>query len=76
MPGKRGPGRTVVRVAVGERRAGVTQGVVRHPRPALQELGSSGAMVCTPSFNVGAVATYKSAGLQQLPEIRDQCRDA
>ena len=25
-------------------------------------------------LNVGAVATYTSAGFQQLPEIRDQCR--
>jgi ribosomal protein S18 acetylase RimI-like enzyme len=38
---------------------------------ALQELGSSSALVCTPSSNVGAVATYKSAGFRQLPEIRD-----
>lgn len=43
---------------------------------ALQELGSSSANVYTPSANVGAVATYKSAGFQQLPEIRDQYRDA
>jgi ribosomal protein S18 acetylase RimI-like enzyme len=43
---------------------------------ALQELGSSSAIVCTPSSNAGAVATYKSAGFQQLPEIRDRCRDA
>jgi ribosomal protein S18 acetylase RimI-like enzyme len=43
---------------------------------ALRELGSSSAIVCTPSSNVGAVTTYKSAGFQQLPEIRDQCRDA
>jgi ribosomal protein S18 acetylase RimI-like enzyme len=42
---------------------------------ALQELGSSSAIVCTPSSNVGAVATYKSAGFQQLPEIRDKYRD-
>ncbi|MGK5550321.1 GNAT family N-acetyltransferase [Actinomadura kijaniata] len=42
---------------------------------ALQELGSSSANVYTPSSNVGAVATYKSAGFQQLPAIRDQCRD-
>ena len=34
---------------------------------ALQELGSSSAIVCTPSSNVGAVATYRSAGFQQLP---------
>jgi ribosomal protein S18 acetylase RimI-like enzyme len=38
---------------------------------ALQELGSSSAIVCTPSSNVGAVATYKSAGFQQLPDVRD-----
>lgn len=43
---------------------------------ALQELGSSSAIVCTPSSYVGAVATYKSAGFQQLPERRDRRRDA
>ncbi|QIS20935.1 GNAT family N-acetyltransferase [Nocardia terpenica] len=42
---------------------------------ALQELGSSSAIVCTPSVNIGAVATYKSAGFQRLSEIRDQYRD-
>lgn len=42
---------------------------------ALQQMGSSSAIVCTPSSNAGAVATYKSAGFHQLPEIRDQCRD-
>ncbi|MFF1732924.1 GNAT family N-acetyltransferase [Streptomyces sp. NPDC058247] len=42
---------------------------------ALQELGSSSAIVCTPSLNVAAVATYASAGFQQLPEIRDRSRD-
>jgi ribosomal protein S18 acetylase RimI-like enzyme len=42
----------------------------------LHELGSSSAIVCTPSSNVGAVATYQSAGFQRLPEIRDRYRDA
>jgi ribosomal protein S18 acetylase RimI-like enzyme len=42
---------------------------------ALQELGSSSAIVCTPSSNVGAVATYRSAGFQQLAEVRDHFRD-
>jgi ribosomal protein S18 acetylase RimI-like enzyme len=42
----------------------------------LQELGSSSAIVCTPSSNVGAVATYKSAGFQPLPEVRDRYRAA
>ncbi|WP_327181443.1 GNAT family N-acetyltransferase [Streptomyces sp. NBC_01334] len=43
---------------------------------ALRELGSSSAIVCTPSANVGAVATYRSAGFRQLPETRDLYRDA
>ncbi|HEX5566566.1 MAG TPA: GNAT family N-acetyltransferase, partial [Streptomyces sp.] len=43
---------------------------------ALQELGSSSAIVCTPSSHLGAVATYESAGFQQLPEVRDRRRDA
>jgi ribosomal protein S18 acetylase RimI-like enzyme len=42
---------------------------------ALQALGSSSALVCTPSSNVGAVATYTSAGFQQRPEVRDHFRD-
>lgn len=43
---------------------------------ALRELGSSSAIVCTASSNVGAVATYKSAGFQQRPEVSDRRRDA
>lgn len=43
---------------------------------ALQELGSSSAIVYTPSSNVGGVATYKSAGFQERPEMRDLYRDA
>ncbi|MEU0564913.1 GNAT family N-acetyltransferase [Nonomuraea sp. NPDC005983] len=43
---------------------------------ALQELGSSSVVVCCPSSNVGAVATYQSAGLEQLPERRDLYRNA
>lgn len=42
---------------------------------ALKELGSSSAMVCTPSTNTGAVATYRSAGFVRFPEVRDLCRD-
>ncbi len=40
----------------------------------LQQMGASSAMVCTPSSNVGAVATYTSAGFQKLPERRDRSR--
>jgi ribosomal protein S18 acetylase RimI-like enzyme len=43
---------------------------------ALRELGSSSAIVCTPSANVGGVATYRSAGLEELPEVRDRERTA
>jgi ribosomal protein S18 acetylase RimI-like enzyme len=42
---------------------------------ALRELGSSSAVVCTPSSNVAGVATYASAGFQQLPETRDLRRN-
>ncbi|MEV6249335.1 GNAT family N-acetyltransferase [Streptomyces sp. NPDC051742] len=42
---------------------------------ALQELGSSSAIVFTPSGNVGALATYRSAGFRQRPEVQDQRRD-
>ncbi|HEX5533551.1 MAG TPA: GNAT family N-acetyltransferase [Actinomycetales bacterium] len=43
---------------------------------ALQDLGSSSAVVYTPSSNVGAVATYRSAGFEPLPEVHDRRRDA
>ncbi len=43
---------------------------------ALRELGSSSAVVCTPGFNVGAVATYQAAGFEQLPDTRDVYRKA
>ena len=38
---------------------------------ALREMGSSSASVCTPSANVGGVATYVSAGFQRLPDVAD-----
>jgi len=41
---------------------------------ALQAMGASSAIVCTPSANAGAVATYKSAGFQELPQMRDLTR--
>ena len=43
---------------------------------ALQELGSSSAIVCTPRANVGGVATYTSAGFQRLPDVPDLRRSA
>jgi GNAT superfamily N-acetyltransferase len=42
----------------------------------LKNLGSSSALVCTESSRPAAVATYKSAGFEQLPERLDRSRDA
>jgi GNAT superfamily N-acetyltransferase len=42
----------------------------------LRALGSSRALVCTPSARTGAVATYRSAGFQPLPERLDRTRVA
>jgi ribosomal protein S18 acetylase RimI-like enzyme len=43
---------------------------------ALRELGSSSAVVATPSANVGGVATYRAAGFEPLPERLDLRRGA
>jgi GNAT superfamily N-acetyltransferase len=43
---------------------------------ALREMGASSATVCTPSANAGAVATYRSAGFEQLPDVPDLHRSA
>ncbi|MEU0190900.1 GNAT family N-acetyltransferase [Streptomyces afghaniensis] len=58
------------------RRRGHGRAITVAAAAALQELGSSTALVCTPSSNSGAVATYTSAGFQRLPEVRDRHRDA
>ena len=41
----------------------------------LKKLGSSSALVCTLSSLTAAVATYRSAGFQQLPQRLDQSRE-
>ncbi|MFJ9523174.1 GNAT family N-acetyltransferase [Kitasatospora sp. NPDC101801] len=43
---------------------------------ALREMGSSSVRVCTPSSNVGGVATYKAAGFEARPEVGDRIRTA
>lgn len=43
---------------------------------ALREMGSSGVRVCTPSSNAGGIATYRAAGFEARPEIRDRMRKA
>lgn len=41
----------------------------------LRQLGSSSAIVCTPSANIAAVAAYRSAGMEARAEINDRYRD-
>lgn len=38
---------------------------------ALRDMGSSSAIVCTRSSNVGAVSTYVSAGFKKSPDVTD-----
>ncbi|MFH9006080.1 GNAT family N-acetyltransferase [Streptomyces afghaniensis] len=58
------------------RRHGHGRAITVAAAAALRELGSSSALVCTPSSNSGAVATYTSACFRRLPEVRDRYRDA
>ncbi|MFE2939867.1 GNAT family N-acetyltransferase [Streptomyces sp. NPDC059255] len=73
-----GPGRPGLLEPMGvhreHRRHGYGKAISVAAAAALQELGSSSAIVCTPSSNVGAIATYQAAGFQQRPEVRDQYR--
>lgn len=75
-----GPGRPGLLEPMGvhrdHRRHGYGEAITVAAAATLRELGSSSAIVCTPSSNVGAVATYKSAGFQQCAEVRDRYRDA
>ncbi|MCE7082064.1 hypothetical protein [Streptomyces sp. ST2-7A] len=41
---------------------------------APREMGSSSVFVCTPSADVGGVATCVPAGFRALPEVRDRTR--
>lgn len=73
-----GPGRPGLLEPTGvhreHRRHGYGKAITVAAAAVLQEMGSSSAIVCTPSSNVGTVATYESAGFQQLPEVQDQFR--
>jgi ribosomal protein S18 acetylase RimI-like enzyme len=42
----------------------------------LRRMGSSSAVVCTPSSLTGATATYRAAGFEPQPERFDRSRDA
>lgn len=43
---------------------------------ALRAMGASSALVCTPSSNTGGVATYRAAGFEPRPQVRDRVRGA
>jgi ribosomal protein S18 acetylase RimI-like enzyme len=74
-----GPGRPGLIEPMGahrqHRRRGYGRAVTVAAAAALQEMGSSSAIVCTPSANVRGVVTYRSAGYEELPEVRDLHRD-
>lgn len=70
-----GPGRPGLLEPMGvhpdHRGRGHGRAIVLAAAAALRELGASSADVCTPSANVGAVATYRAAGFVPLPERAD-----
>jgi ribosomal protein S18 acetylase RimI-like enzyme len=63
-------------VHVDHRRRGYGRAICVAAAAELRRLGSSSAMVCTESARTAAVAAYRSAGFQQLPERLDLSRDA
>jgi ribosomal protein S18 acetylase RimI-like enzyme len=73
-----GPGRPGLLEPVGVHRdhrgRGCGTAITLAAATALREMGSSSASVCTRSLNVAAVATYRSAGFYQLPEVADLSR--
>jgi ribosomal protein S18 acetylase RimI-like enzyme len=75
-----GPGRPGLLEPVGVHRdhrgLGYGTAVTVAAAAVLRGLGSSSATVCTPSANVGAVATYASAGFERLADVRDLRRSA
>ncbi|MFF2654356.1 GNAT family N-acetyltransferase [Streptomyces sp. NPDC058045] len=56
----------------GHRGRGFGRAITVAAASALRELGASSALVATPSADTGAVATYRSAGFRQLPDVRDR----
>jgi len=70
-----GPGRPGLLEPVGVHRdhrgRGYGRAVSCAAAAALREMRSSSAVVCTPAANVGAVATYVSAGFRRLPDVPD-----
>lgn len=75
-----GPGRAGLLEPLGVHRDhrghGYGIAITRGAAATLRELGSASAVVCTPSSNAGAVATYAAAGFERLPEVHDLTRGA
>ncbi|WP_432745859.1 GNAT family N-acetyltransferase [Streptomyces sp. JH002] len=75
-----GPGRPGVLEPLGTHRdhrgRGYGRAIAVAATAALRELGSSSALVCTPTANTAGVATYVSAGFRTLPGTRDSHREA
>ncbi|GAA0652338.1 hypothetical protein GCM10009535_33400 [Streptomyces thermocarboxydovorans] len=73
-----GPGRPGLLEPMGvqreHRRRGHGTAITVAAAAALRELGSSSALVCTPSANRAAVATYRAAGFRSCPEVNDRYR--
>jgi GNAT superfamily N-acetyltransferase len=62
-------------VHAAHRRRGFATAICVAAAAELKEMGSSSVLVCTESARSSAVAAYKAAGFQQLPERLDQSRD-
>lgn len=75
-----GPGKPGLLEPVGvhadHRRHGYGRAISIAAAAELQKLGSSSAEVCTRSANTAAVATYRSAGFERLPQRLDRSRGA
>jgi ribosomal protein S18 acetylase RimI-like enzyme len=73
-----GPGATAILEPVAthgdHRGSGWGRAVVQAALGRLRDLGASGVSVCTPVDYVGAVATYRSAGLRPLEQKRSLVR--
>lgn len=75
-----GPGRPGLVEPMGthhaHRRHGYGRAITLAGAAVLRDLGASSAFVCTMSSLTGAVATYRAAGFEALPESTDRHRPA
>ena len=75
-----GPGATAILEPVASHRDQRGRGwgvrVVTALVTRLRDLGASGVTVCTPLDYVGAIATYRAAGLHEVEHLRSLVRPA